>query len=87
VIVIAKGSLKLGYTKAQGLFAYDGLDCFKILSPYLLQKWLKHGKKIPVFLAGQWVVVGNFIIAFKRDKKIIHRHISLNEKYNRKDIR
>ncbi|MFA5240428.1 MAG: hypothetical protein WC476_12080 [Phycisphaerae bacterium] len=87
MIGLMQGSLKLGRTRAQGLYAYDGVNFYKVQSPYLIQKFFKHRGKIIIWLAGSWIVVGNWVVAFKRDKKIVHQHINLYERYSRKDIK
>jgi len=79
------GSLKIGYTKAQGLYAYDGVMFWNIASPYLLHKWLRHRNNIPITVSGEWVTIGNFIVNFTK-KKFTHKHTDLGETYSREDI-
>jgi len=87
MLAIASGSLKIGHTKSQGLFAYDGTNFFKVLSPYLIQKYLKHRNKIPLFLCGEWIVIGSYITAFKHNRKVANKYIGYGECYSRKDIK
>ena len=85
-MVIAQGNIKLSYTKSMGLFATDGIDYFKIISPYLLRKFIKHHKKISIMIAGNYLIMGRTIVFFRRDKKIINRYVDLHERYGRELI-
>jgi len=75
MITLAYGNLKIGYTKQQGLYAYDGINFFKVFSPYLRMKYHKHKNKIHIFLSGTYITIGEWVVYFKRDKNFIARYI------------
>ena len=79
MILKAKGRLFLGRDKANGIYAYDGINFLKIYSLYLIHKLFKHRKKIIVFIAGDWLQWNNIIIWFKRNKKNVAHHFPIGE--------
>jgi len=84
--IIGEGRLILGVNKSNGFYAYDGVNMLKPWCLYLVHKILRHRNKITVFIFGKWLIWGNKIIWFIKDKKDIARHIPLSETYSRKDI-
>ncbi len=84
--IIATGSIKLAYSKVMGLFAYDGIDCWRLLSPYLIIKWIRLKDKIPIFIAGRWIILGHWIVVFHKNRKVVHKWINLGERYSRDQL-
>lgn len=77
-MILAYGRLKL-FKDKKGLRAFDGVDCWKTISPYLLLKWNKHHKKIPVSLCGNYIIIGEYIVMFHRDKQAVERYFPIDE--------
>jgi len=61
--MLSYGCLKLHNTK-QGLRAFDGLNDWRVISPYLRHKWEKRHKKIVVSVTGAYITLGHFITLF-----------------------
>lgn len=80
-IKLGKGCLLYDYKHKQ---ITDGNTWYRVASPSLIIRlWFNKVSKRNI--DGEWILIGNTIILFKKIK-YIHQHVSVNETYHRKDI-
>ena len=80
MMVLGEGRLYCGINR-EGIYSYDGVSFFGVLSLGLLIKIFRLKNKITIFTSGKFLILFNHIIWFKTNKKDIAKHTPIQEDF------